>query len=246
MKSIITLFLIFSIVTTNAQTRLTPGTRSFQKKWIKSETYVMTWYALKDTLKMEIGEVSTEVLKEKGLFTIVTSVAMKNSKAPWIDTTVANLSTLSPIRHTSSNMQRDMVLNFGKIVTGYYSDKTKQVQTLVSDTTRAAYFDSNLYPALITLLPLKEGYIQDISIYDYNPTGKIGVIGAFIKNVTSGTFQSNKSGNREVWIVTVRDEISGDLSQTSMTYYIDKSDRKLWKQEISAGARKMLLQRKEN
>jgi hypothetical protein len=98
---------------------------------------------------------------------------------------------------------------------------------------------------LITWIPLKEGYKQDISIYDYNPSGKIGVIKASVKNVVSGIYKSNKTGNRNVWVVTVTDEI-GNGKDDFMIYYIDKTNRKLWKQEINAGGRKMIMQRKEH
>jgi hypothetical protein len=245
MKSIITAVFAIITIAINAQTGLIPGKNSVEKVWIKSETYQMTWFAMKDTAKFEIGEVATQVLTDKNFVTIITEVKMKNSKAPWIDTTIADISTLAPIRHTSSNTQRDMVLNFGKIVTGSYNDKLKQQNYLISDTTSAAYFDSNFYPALITWIPLKEGYKQDISIYDYNPSGKIGVIKASVKNVVSGIYKSNKTGNRNVWVVTVTDEI-GNGKDDFMIYYIDKTNRKLWKQEINAGGRKMIMQRKEH
>lgn len=205
----------------------------------------MTWFAVRDTAIFEIGEVSTQILTDINYITIVTEVKMKNSKEPWIDTTIANIPTLRPIRHASYNMQRDMVLNFGKVVTGFYYDKLKQQNYPVSDTTSKEYFDSNLYPALVAWLPLKEGYKQDISIYDYNSSGKIGVIKASIKNVASGTYESTKSGIKNVWIVTVADEI-GNGKNDFMTYYIDKKDRKLWKQEINAAGRKMIMIRKEH
>ena len=148
-------------------------------------------------------------------------------------------------RSNEKQSRREMVLNFGPIVTGYYNDKVKQEKIQIIDTTRTSYFDSNLYPALIAWLPLKEGYTQDLSIYDYNPSGTIGVIGAFIQMVSSGRYQSIRSGLRDVWVTTVRDEIGGDKHQSSMTYYIDKADRRLWKQEINIGTRKMLMLRKE-
>jgi len=244
MKIIVTVILVLICTTGNAQPRLTPGKESFEKKWIRNEIYQMTWFAMKDTAKFEMGEVMTQVLKDKNYLTIVTTVNMKNSKAPWVDTTIASIKTLSPVRHASYNMQRDMVLDFGKIVTGYYHDKQKQQDHVLMDTTTADYFDSNLYPALIAWLPLTEGYKQDISIYEYNPAGKMGIIKASIKQVSSGTYASDKSGTRDVWIVTVADEI-GDYDKSVMVYYIDKNDRRLWKQEINAGGRKMLMQRKE-
>ena len=233
---------VFTIVTfaSSAQNLLTPSKKSFEKKWVSNANYQMTWYALKDTAKVEIGKVTTQISTDKINLIVVTQVSMKNMKTPWVDSTVANLKTLKPIRHSSYNMQRDMVLNFGKIVTGFYNEKIKNNKTVIKDTTKSEYFDSNLYPVLIGWLPLDNNYKQEISIYDYNPSAKIGVIKAIVKNVSSSTYQTDKSGIRNVWVVTVSDEIGNGENGVS-TYYFDKADRKLWKQEIDANGRKMMM-----
>ncbi len=241
MKLIITTFFVITAIAGNAQKSLTPGKNSFESKWIKNQTYQMKWFAIKDTLKFEVGTVSTQIISDKKYVTIITQVNMKTVKETWVDTTIAEIETLKPIRHTSYNVQRDVVVNFGKIVTGFYHDKTKQQNTIISDTTTEAYFDSNLYPVLIGWLPLKEGFKRDISIYDYNPSGKTGVIKASVNDVRSGTYESAFSGVRNVWIITVSDEI-GDGKNDFMIYYIDKADRKLLNQEINLGERKMMMQ----
>ena len=240
MKSILLAILTIATLNSNAQNLLTPSKKSFDKKWIHNTNYQMVWYVLKDTAKFEMGRVSTEISTDKKNLTIVTQVRMKNIKSSWVDTTVADLKTLKPIRHSSYNMQRDMVLNFEKIVTGFYYDKIKKTRIIVNDTTKSEYFDSNLYPALIGWLPLNNKYKKDISIYDYNPNAKIGVIKATVKNVTEGKYQSEKSGERMVWVVTVSDEIGKGENGVS-TYYFDKADRRLWKQEIDANGRKMMM-----
>ncbi len=241
MKSILLIFFaaVMSSVAT-AQDFLTPSKGIFERKWIHNSSYKMTWYVVKDTTKLAIGAVSTQISTDKKQLTVITQVNMRNMKSPWIDSTVADLSTLRPIRHSSYNMQRDMVLNFGKIVTGFYHDKTKKVNTSISDTTQTKYFDSNLYPILIGWLPLSTTYRKDISIYDYNPSAKIGVIKASVKQVTSGEYKSLKNGLRSVWIVTVTDEISDDPNSVN-TYYFDKEDRRLWKQDIESKGRKMMM-----
>jgi hypothetical protein len=240
MKSIFLFGLIAATLTGTAQNLLTPSKNSFEKKWVKNANYQITWYALRDTAKFEIGKVNTQISTDKKTLTVVTRVSMKNMKSPWVDTTVAYIKTLQPIRHASYNMQRDMVLNFGKIVTGFYNDKMKKSRTIVNDTTKVDYFDSNLYPVLIGWLPLDNNYKQDISIYDYNPSAKMGVVKASVKNVSSGTCQTDKHGNRDVWVVTVSDELGSGENGVS-TYYFDKSDRRLWKQEIDANGRKMMM-----
>jgi hypothetical protein len=240
MRLILVTFLTIATLTSKAQIVLTPTKKAFDKKWINNSTYQMTWYALKDTAKFEIGKITTQILIDKSNLTVVSQVSMKNMKTPWVDSTVANLKTLKPIRHSSYNTQRDMVLNFGKIVTGFYDNKTMKNRTIINDTTKSDYFDSNLYPVLIGWLPLDNNYKQDISIYDYNPSAKIGVIKASVKNVSSSTYQTDKNGVRNVWVVTVSDEIGKGENGVSI-YYFDKTDRKLWKQEMDANGRKMMM-----
>jgi len=219
--------------------QLRPAQGSFEKKWVKSETYDMTWYALRDTTtKIEIGRVSTQISEIKGQIVVVSSVSMKGMQGTWIDSSICEKTRFSPIRHASYNPQRDIVLNFGQIVTGSYTDKKQEKKTLINDTTHAAYFDSNLYPVLIRWLPLNNGFTQKIAIYDYNPSAKIGVISASVNAVSSATYSSQKSGLREVWIVDVTDEISNAKSQ----YIVDKVNRKLWKQSIEAGGRNMTME----
>ncbi|RKE56001.1 hypothetical protein [Sphingobacterium detergens] len=237
MKFILLALMTITSLTSNAQNLLIPSKKSFEKKWIRNTTYQMVWYTIRDTTEYEIAKVNTQIVKDKSKLTVVTRVVMKNMKTDWVDSTVANLKTLKPIRHSSYNMQRDIVLNFGEVVTGFYNDKTKKTISSVSDTTRNEYFDSNLYPILIGWLPLRNNYKQDISIYNYNPAGKTGMLKAYLKNVTSSSYQTEKNGIRNVWVVTVSDEIGNGV----VTYYFDRVDRKLWKYEIDVNGSKMII-----
>ncbi|MFT3795871.1 hypothetical protein [Flavobacterium sp.] len=237
MKTTILLLFATMSCTLYGQT-LIPGKKAFESKWIKPEKQQMTWYAVKDTTLFEIGKVSTDLIVDKKQLTVVTQIDLKNAASPWIDSTAAEIETLKPIFHSSYNAQRDMRLQFGKQVTGFYNDKVKQVNTPISDVPQSAYFDSNLYPVLLRWLPLTEGYQQTIAIYDMNPT-QTGVHKAFITEVKKGEYLSKKSGRHAVWIVSVYDEI-GD-GNTKSQYYIDQQTRQLWQQEITAGGRKMLM-----
>jgi hypothetical protein len=240
MKLILSTIFLLPAFFVNSQTRLIPAKKVVDKKWLKNQQYQMAWYAIKDTVKFEIGKVTTQISNEKNRITVVTQVNMKKATSPWVDTTIADAKDLRPVYHSSYNAQRDMILNFGKIVTGFYTDKINNVTTQIRDTINEYYFDSNIYPALITWLPLKEDYKQDISIYDYNPRGKTGVLKAMVKDVKKGVFESAGSGIHQVWIVTISDEIGGE--DAISTYYIDIADRKLWKLELDAGARKMTME----
>jgi hypothetical protein len=83
------------------------------------------------------------------------------------------------------------------------------------------------------------GYSQTISIFDYNPTSKIGVITATVKNTEETTIDF-KGKEKKVWKVETTDDISNN--STINTYYIEKSTRKILKQEIDFGGRKMLME----
>lgn len=225
------------------QNTLKPQEHIFEKKWMVPEKYQMTWYAQKDTQLMELAVITTETAISSKHITVITRVKMKNSSTPWTDSSIALKKSFKPVYHSSYNIQRDMALSFGKVVTGYYSDKMKNTSIKVFDRVAADYFDSNLYPYLIRLLPLREGYTATIPVYDFNPNGKKGVMNAFVKKVESGLIKNNDK-DLAVWIVTVTDELSPDNNSFS-TYYIGKQDRKLWKQEINNAGRRMVMLVKE-
>ncbi len=244
MKFIALVILSITILSAKAQNILTPGSYSFEHKFIEEKAYRMKWVAIKDTMQIELGELLTKYIADNNYLTIVTEVIQNKGTEPWIDSTVAEVHTLAPVYHSSYNWQRDIQINFGRVLTGFYWDKVKKENHLIKDSTKFTYFDSNLYPSLIAWLPLNEGYKQDISIYDFNLYGKQGVMMARIKEVKSGIYESFLSGIQPVWIVVTTDEISNDIANTKI-YYVGKSDRKLWKQEIIVGNRKMILSRIE-
>lgn len=240
MKKLQLLAFCFAVIPALAQEKATPATKSFESRWLKDEQYEMTWYAMKDTARVEIGKVQTHIRAEKENILVITQVSMRHTNAPWIDTTIAARNTLRPVYHASYNQQRDMVLHFDKVVTGYYLNKSDGRYSPVTDTVEGDYFDSNIYPVLTGWLPFKPGFTKDLVIYDYTP-GQSGTRDVHIRNVSEGSYRSARAGTRSVWIVTAED----DLSKSSVTYHFDKQDRRLWKQEIQAGARRMMMIRSE-
>ena len=114
-------------------------------------------------------------------------------------------------------------------------DKSSKIKSLIYQDNKGNFFDSNVYPYLIRFLPLKENYTATIPIFDYKPTNKKQLLNAYIKNTNVG-----KLLNKEVFIVTVSDEISGEFSTS--TYYIDYNTRQLLKQEINANGRQMTME----
>lgn len=236
----ILLFIIGTSVQTFAQEKvLSPANNTANKKFMKSETSLMNWFMLQDTLKIPIGSVQTQIQKGKEQLYIITTVNMKQMPAPWVDSTIVGMKDFKPMYHSSYNQQRDMVLKFEEKVTGYYLDKQTASKTAISEVANKPFFDSNFYPQLIRMLPLKNGYANTISIFDYNPKGKTGLLKATVKN-TEGITMSFNGKKKQVWKVTVTDDLSNNTAIT--TYYLDKSTRQLLKQEIDFGGRKMLME----
>lgn len=215
----------------------TPEKNEIISKLIKNEKETMIWYALKDTTKIEIAKIQTDINSNGKTINVKTTVKMQG-KPDWVDETIAELPQLKPIKHTSFNTQRDMALNFGKTVTGYYTDKATNAKTDINEKVEGSFFDSNLYPQIIRWLPLKDNYKTDIAIFDYNPKSGAGLMKAHITNTQKGSFH-----NKEVWIVSVTDDISSNA--VKMTFYIDTKSNKVLKQEIDAGGRKMVMERIE-
>ncbi|MDF0717672.1 hypothetical protein PY092_16025 [Muricauda sp. 334s03] len=218
---------------------LTPENNTFHSELIRPESYQMKWFMLQDTTKIEIGLVTTEIKKMQENTLFITKVDMPSTTSQWVDSTIVRSKDLEPIYHSSYNQNRDMAINFGKRITGYYLDKTSNEKILLDETDSAAFFDSNSYPQLIRWLPLKNHYKQTISIFDFNPKAKTGLLEATIKNVESDMLLINNK-EHDVWKVYVTDDISDN--QVISTLYIDKATRSLLKQEMEMPGRKMVME----
>lgn len=225
---------------TKAQLTLTPENITIDKKIIKDETYTMNWYIVKDTIKREFGKVTTQIVNNKQTILVITKVALKGAKNLWVDSTIVSSNNFKPIYHSSYNSQRDMAINFEKVVKGYYKDKMQNSMININDTVNASYFDSNFYTTLLRWLPLSDNYTSTLKIYDYNPNKK-GLMNAYVKEVKSSIFKLNPSNETQVWEVNASDEIGG-AQNSNVYYYIDKKTRVLYKQVIDFGARKMVME----
>lgn len=237
MRTILILLIISSANFFSAQNLISPSSVKLDSKDIQNEISVASWSAERSGSKMEIGKVTTELkkLNQKDLL-IKTTVEMKQAPEAWVDSTIVRISNFQPVYHSSYNSMRNMSLKFDKSrVIGYYFDKKTQKKDLIDEITTSAYFDSNSYPALIRFLPLKENYTSEISIFDYNPAAKKGVIKAYIEKVEKGEYNGKK-----IWIVTTTDDVQD--RKTESTYYIDVVTRKVLKQDINAGGRKMTIE----
>ena len=241
MKNFLAALLVITSLVLNAQT-ITPGGKAIEAKWIKKEHYESKWFVVRDTLSHEIAEIITDITPENDRLTIVTEYKVKGAKTKWLDTTVVALPSLAPLHHSTTNLERDMVLDFGKEIKGYYYDKRTKKVTDIDQPAPGSFFFSGFYPYLIRLLPLQDGYTAELPLFDYT-LAKNGIIKASVKEVKSGTFRSKKDGVVDVWLVTVTEEVGGNKSM--ITYYIGKKDRKLWRQDIDTAMQKLLIRRVE-
>jgi len=55
----------------------------------------MTWFIERDTSKIEIGKIKTEIKRIKNNILITTSVKMNQAQTEWVDNTLAHISNLS-------------------------------------------------------------------------------------------------------------------------------------------------------
>ncbi|MFD2602051.1 hypothetical protein [Flavobacterium suzhouense] len=242
MKKIFATILLFTFTSLFAQHAVIPGDTIFETKYIQPERYQMKWYIVQEGNKHEVARINTSIQPGKYKIAIVNDIDVNNAKTTWIDSTITLRSNLSPIRHYSDNLERAVKLKFGASVTGSYNDKIQKKEVKVNEEVAAGkYFDSNFFPYLVRLLPYKDGYTKEITTYDYHPAKK-GIVIQKIMDVKSGTYR-NKNGLNLVWIVTTMETIKGITSQVK--YYIDKSDRKIFKQEIFDGQLNTLIERSE-
>ena len=190
MKNILTAFVILTAFSLNAQT-VNPGDKSIETKFITKESYRSKWFVVRDTLSHEIAEIITDVTPASDRLTIITEYKVKGAKSKWLDTTIVALPSLVPIHHSTTNQERDMMLDFGKDIKGYYYDKMTKKVTDIEQPVQDSFFFSGFYPQVIRLLPLKDGYTAELPLFDYKPL-KNGVIKAFIQEVKSSTFRTKK------------------------------------------------------
>lgn len=242
MKNILTLLFAFTVFGLTAQTKMVPGNPTIETKWIKNEKYQMLWMAVRGEEKHLVARINYQVVASPKKLSILSSVDVNKATTTWIDSTIVAMPSLKPIHHYSDNLERAVSLYFGKKVTGKYEDKVNKKKTVIDDAVTGEYFDSNFYPYLVRLLPLKEGYTQEITTYDYSPAKK-GLMSASITKVKSGTYQSKKAGLVPVWIVSSVETVKGQ--QTNVDYYIAKKDRTIWKQDIFDGYQTTRIERLE-
>ncbi|MVT08273.1 DUF3108 domain-containing protein [Chitinophaga tropicalis] len=234
--------LIVALTAGKAQTVLVPGENVFDKKFIKNSTYEMACYANINGQDMEVSSFNIQIIHDSKTLAVYTTLRMTGAKELSMDTSIADWNTFKPIYRSSSNQTRDMVLHFGKEVTGYYYDKQNKKRYPVKDPVNSgSFFDSYAYPYILGLLPLTTGYKNDIAVYDFKPENSTNTKVARIEEVKSNLYKSNLTDDHKVWQVSIFEEATNDR----YLYYIDKDTRRLWKIVIQTRGQQLVLVDKE-
>ncbi|MBC9911047.1 hypothetical protein [Chitinophaga varians] len=199
----------------------------FDPKLLTPGRNTLACYTVKNGKESPIGTL-TFGLHTAGDKLTVTTITAFTGMEEWTDTAVSTLSSFKPIYRASHNYMRDMVLNFGKDITGYHVDKKTGRESEIKEAGNRSFVDSYTYPFILSLLPLSSGYQTDFQVYDYKPSNTDNVKTAVVKEVKTSTFISKSTGNHDVWEVTVHEPTTGEKSVS----YIDKKTRRLWQVDI--------------
>lgn len=205
---------------------------AFEDKWVKNENYTMIFYRVNDTTKFEIGRIKNaiEVIKGKSILQSLI-FSSKMFKSDFIDNSIYDFKTLKPLLHESSNDQRSIQIKYEDSIRCKYiatTDKKTQKHVEINDN-KTNYLDSSTYQNIIRWLPLSEGYQVEFIVYNYDPNNTTGFIKVQILPVVIEDYKTKKEGVRKVFKVI---ETFGKLKTI---HFIDKEDRRLWKQEINDG-----------
>jgi hypothetical protein len=235
------LLLLLTTTAVFAQNTLTPGNSIFEKKWLKDGKYEMGCYALNGGNKVEVSSFAYEIKLHKETFSLFTNMTLTGASGQWIDTCIAAAGSLKPLYRSSFNPNRELVLHYGKEVTGYYYDKQTQKRNTVKEPVNEAFFDSYLYPYVLGLLPLTSGYHASLLVYDYKPEHKGNIKKAIIEEVKNSIYVSSLTGTHKTWLVSVLEQATNDKYE----YYIDQETRRIWKIDIVTKGQRLQMLDKE-
>lgn len=161
--------LLLTVSTCLGQNLLVPGEQIFDERWMKDSKFEMSYWAIKDNQKIEIGSFEVALNIQKNQFSVATKLQFINSDETWIDTCISDKSTFRPIYRASYNKDRDFAINYQNVIKGFYFDKKSKKRKIVNEALKEDFFDFYNYPYLLSYLPLATGYKKDLVVYDYKP-----------------------------------------------------------------------------
>jgi hypothetical protein len=228
----------FCAVLLFGQALITPNDPSINKSLIKQGKFTMGYYVVKEDKATEICLYETEVKIDNQKFNLNTSLNFLQSNLRWKETVVADANTLKTFSRNSQRDTRSFSLAYSDKVSGEKTDKSGK-KSRVNFSLSEPFFDIALYPYVICALPLTTGYKAIIPVVDLDANEKINKV--LITEVKSSVFNSELTGDHNVWKVSVLEESTGHI----YNYYIDKETRKLYRVDISANGTVLFLLDKE-
>ena len=230
MKNSIILILLFLGFPCFSQSIVKPGKDIFEEKWLTDRSWKMNMVLVSKDSSRDLGIIQNDWIKKGEILEVITQVVIPGlPPKSWVDSLTIDWSTLAPIRHKSVNMQRDILINYGQKVDGFYFDKIKKIKTPFSYSVDEPVFDSGFYLSLFQLMSLESiSSPMEFRIFDFKPEGRQGVLKAYLKDVKSGWYTSKTGEKTEVWILESYDTIG---NQNKTISYISKATRDLLKQE---------------
>lgn len=237
MRTASVIILVFVSLRANAQSLINPGDNSFDKNYIKSTHYEMSYFAVSGRQTVEISSFDVDVKVNGKTISVYTRINTPGGNSIWSDTSIADIHTLKPVYRSSDNSDKQYHIKYGSAIEGYYYDKKSNKGSQIKDNNKGVFFDSFIYPYLLGALPLTSGYKAILPVYEYKPETNNNVSNTHITEVKSGIHKSNITGEHAVWQVSVFEE----GTNVKYKYYIDKESRKLWKVEILAANGKQYL-----
>lgn len=220
------LFLIFCVsvcaVFLFGQERILPGDKSLNINLIKEGKFTMGYYFVKDGKSLEICTYQTEVSTNGNQLLFSSKLIFLKSDKVWKEQIVLDKNTLKPISRKSERETRAFDIKF-------------------ADFNKGNYFDIATYPLVLCALPLNTGYKATIPVIDYDSANKNKIQNVNITDVKSNIYNSELTGEHQVWKVSVNEESTGNVYD----YFIDKNYRKIYKITVSSRGNNFMLVDKE-
>lgn len=204
------------------QNKILPVAQSLNINLIKIGNSTMGYYFVKDKNPLEICTYQTEVSTNENQLLFNSKLIFLKSDKAWKEQIILDKNTLKPISRKSERETRTFDIKHTNINKG-------------------DYFDIATYPLVLCALPLNTGYKATIPVIDYDSPNKDKIQNVNITDVKSNIYNSELTGEHQVWKVSVNEESTGNLYD----YFIDKTSRKIYKITVSSKGNTLILVDKE-
>lgn len=204
------------------QNKILPGAQSLNINLIKIGNSTMGYYFVKDKNPLEICTYQTEVSTNENQLLFNSKLIFLKSDKAWKEQIILDKNTLKPISRKSER-------------------ETQTFDIKHTNINKGDYFDIATYPLVLCALPLNKGYKATIPVIDYDSPNKDKIQNVNITDVKSNIYNSELTGEHQVWKVSVNEESTGNLYD----YFIDKTSRKIYKITVSSKGNTLILVDKE-